>query len=46
VDWELFAAAVAGNETQELLVEAAAKWVNETPTNLPFGDLFDVITGE
>lgn len=44
-DWELFSAAVASASTRGLFVDAIARFVGETPTNLPLGDLYDVQTG-
>ncbi|KID76102.1 Glutaminase A [Metarhizium brunneum] len=45
VDWELFAAAVAKPETQNMFISKIARWINETPTWRAFTDLYDVNTG-
>lgn len=39
-DWEFFAAAVASPSVREEIVEAVAKWVNETATDRPLTDLY------
>lgn len=45
VDWELFAAAVAKPDTQNMFISKIARWINETPTWRAFTDLYDVNTG-
>lgn len=40
-DWEMFVAAVADQSTRDMFVRDIAKWVNETPTSLPFSDLYN-----
>ena len=45
-DWELFCAAIAGTGTQELFVQKVALYLNQTPENLAFGDLYDTVTGK
>jgi hypothetical protein len=45
-DWEMFAAAVAGKETQTQFFQRIAKWINETPTNGPLTDWQDAETGK
>lgn len=46
-DWEMFCAAVASDDgTRQLFVEKIATWLAQTVTNLPFGDLYDTISGE
>lgn len=45
-DWEMFTAAIASNETQQMFISKLANWINVTPTNVPFTDLYDAITGE
>lgn len=40
-DWEFFAAAVADRRTRTEILEASAKWVNETSTDRPMTDLHD-----
>ncbi|CAI6341238.1 unnamed protein product [Periconia digitata] len=44
-DWEVFCAAVASDETRDLLIAAYARWVAETPTGSPFTDLYNVNVG-
>lgn len=38
-DWEFFAMAVSARSVREPILEAVAKWVNETVTDRPFSDL-------
>ncbi|CAP61726.1 uncharacterized protein PODANS_4_2950 [Podospora anserina S mat+] len=45
-DWEMFAAAVAKNETKEMFIDKLAEWVGKTTTNRAMTDLFDSITGD
>ena len=45
-DWEMFTAAIASSSTQKMFISDLAKFVAETPTNLPFTDLYDAQTGE
>ena len=40
-DWEFFAAAVASRTVRAEIVEAVARWVNETSTDRPLTDLYD-----
>jgi hypothetical protein len=40
-DWEFFAAAVTSRSVREDIVEAVARWVNETATDRPLTDLYD-----
>jgi hypothetical protein len=44
-DWEMFAAAVASNDTKHMLIHKLANWIDTTPTNLPMTDLYDAQTG-
>lgn len=44
-DWEMFAAAVAGPGTRDMLVSKLAGWVGTTPTDRAMTDLFDSATG-
>lgn len=39
-DWEFQAAAVASRQTRTEILERVAKWLNETPTDRPFTDLY------
>ncbi|KAB8213432.1 hypothetical protein BDV33DRAFT_210208 [Aspergillus novoparasiticus] len=45
-DWELFAAAMASVETRDMFHKALVAWINETPTNHAFTDLYDTSTGD
>ena len=46
-DWEMFAAAIAGSsDAKGQLISALAKWINQTPTNLPYSDLYDTESGK
>ncbi|KAI2776133.1 DUF1793-domain-containing protein [Daldinia loculata] len=46
-DWEIWTAATCSPTTRRLFVNAIAYWLNETTTNLPFSDLYEVVgTGE
>lgn len=45
-DWEMFVAAVASTETRDMFVRELAQWINDTPTNLPVTDLYDVPSGD
>lgn len=45
-DWEMFTAAIASSSTQKMFISELAKFIAETPTNLPFTDLYDAQTGE
>ena len=45
-DWQMFAAAVASQSTRQQAIQKLAQWINETPTNTPFTDLFDTMTGD
>lgn len=44
-DWEMFAAAVASDETRDMFIQLLAKWVEETPTSRPFTDLYETDNG-
>jgi hypothetical protein len=45
-DWEMWTAAVASTSTQQMFISDLALWINETPTNRAFTDLYDAQTGE
>lgn len=45
-DWEIFCAAVASTSTQDLFVNDIANWINQTPTEMPFTDLYDAVSGD
>ena len=40
-DWEFFAAAVSSDSTRSEILQAHAKWLNETTTDRPMTDLYD-----
>jgi hypothetical protein len=44
-DWEMFCAAIAGQETREMFVGALARFIQETPSSAPVTDLFEVGDG-
>jgi hypothetical protein len=48
-DWEMFTASVSGSSsknTKEMLIAHLAKWINETPTNQPYTDLYNTDDAE
>ena len=48
-DWEMFTASVSGsgsNNTKQMLFSRLATWINQTPTNEPYTDLFDTDDGK
>ncbi|OTA98868.1 hypothetical protein M426DRAFT_42491, partial [Hypoxylon sp. CI-4A] len=46
-DWQIWTAATCSRTTRRLFVNSLAYWLNETSTNLPFSDLYEVVgTGE
>jgi len=45
-DWEMWTAAIASTSTQQMFISDLALWINETPTNRAFTDLYDAQTGE
>ncbi|KAI1773146.1 DUF1793-domain-containing protein [Hypoxylon cercidicola] len=42
-DWEIWTAATCSRTTRRLFINAVAYWLNETSTNLPFSDLYEVV---
>ncbi|KAI5238313.1 DUF1793-domain-containing protein [Aureobasidium subglaciale] len=42
-DWEMWTAATCAPETRRLFVNSLAYWLNNTSTNLAFGDLFETV---
>ncbi|KAI0206870.1 glutaminase GtaA [Astrocystis sublimbata] len=44
-DWQLWAAAIASEETRNDFISRIANWINVTPTNRAFSDLYDCVTG-
>lgn len=45
-DWEIYVASVASPDTKMEFINAIAKWVSETPTNLPLSDLYYAESGD
>jgi hypothetical protein len=45
-DWQMWTASIASKSTQTLFISLLAKWINETPTNRAFTDLYNTQTGE
>lgn len=45
-DWQLFCASVATKKTKDEFISVVANWLDKTPTNYPFTDLYDTITGK
>ncbi|KAH9841230.1 DUF1793-domain-containing protein [Teratosphaeria destructans] len=45
VDWQSFCASIASTSTNQQFTSVIAKWLNQTPTNLAFTDLYDTISG-
>jgi hypothetical protein len=42
----MWTAAIASPSTQSMFISLLAKWINETPTNRAFTDLYNTQTGE
>ncbi|KAK4164467.1 hypothetical protein QBC43DRAFT_352959 [Cladorrhinum sp. PSN259] len=45
-DWQMFAAAVAGPETQKMFIDKLAYWIGNTKSTRPMTDIFDAVTGD
>lgn len=46
IDWELWTATLAEKpEDFRMIVDAAAKWVNETPDRVPMSDWYETVNG-
>ncbi|KAF2212262.1 hypothetical protein CERZMDRAFT_112001 [Cercospora zeae-maydis SCOH1-5] len=45
-DWEIFCAAIAASDTKAQFTSTIAEWLDRTPTNHGFTDLYDTITGD
>lgn len=46
VDWETWCAAIAAPSTKEMFFDEIANWINVTPTNRAFTDLYDADSGD
>lgn len=46
VDWEMFCAAISSPSTRDMFIADVAKWINETPTQYGFEDLYIASTGK
>lgn len=46
LDWQAWVAAIASDSTQDLFYSRMASWINQTPTNHPLTDLYDVNTAD
>jgi hypothetical protein len=42
----MWTAAIASRSTKAMFVSLLAKWINETPTNRAFTDLYNTQTGK
>lgn len=45
-DWQLWAAAIASDETRDGFISRIANWIDTTPTNRAFTDLYDCVSGD
>lgn len=45
-DWEMFCAAIASQDTMNMVIGDLAKFINQSPTSAPVTDLYDPATGE
>jgi hypothetical protein len=45
-DWEMFTAATCSPETRDMFIHDLATWINETPTNKAYTDLYDTVEGK
>ncbi|GAB7355712.1 hypothetical protein MBLNU459_g6411t1 [Dothideomycetes sp. NU459] len=45
-DWETWCAAIAAPSTKQMFYSDIAEWINVTPTNRAFTDLYDAVTGD
>lgn len=43
---QIFCAAIASTSTKDEFTSVIAKWLNQTPTNFAFTDLYDTISGK
>ncbi|KAI2624087.1 glutaminase GtaA [Xylaria nigripes] len=44
-DWQMWAAAIASPQTRDDFISRMANWINTTPTNRGFTDLYDCLSG-
>lgn len=44
-DWMMWAAAIASKDTRDLFIQLLARFIDETPTNKAFTDLYDAANG-
>ncbi|KAH6664891.1 hypothetical protein B0J14DRAFT_238768 [Halenospora varia] len=44
-DWLMWTAAIASTSTKTMMINKLATWINETPTNRAFTDLYNTQTG-
>ncbi|KAI0505937.1 glutaminase GtaA [Xylaria bambusicola] len=45
-DWQMWAAAIAAEDTRDEFISHIATWINETPTSNAFADLYDCVSGD
>ncbi|PMD18325.1 DUF1793-domain-containing protein [Hyaloscypha hepaticicola] len=45
-DWQMWTAAIASRSTKAMFISLLANWINETPTNRAFTDLYNTQTGD
>ncbi|TVY48886.1 Glutaminase A [Lachnellula occidentalis] len=45
-DWEMWVAAIASPSTKKMFYSKLANWINNTPTNRAFTDLYNTQTGD
>ncbi|KAI0388618.1 glutaminase GtaA [Xylariaceae sp. FL0594] len=45
-DWQIWAASIAAPKTRDDIISRIANWINVTPTNRAFTDLYDCVTGD
>lgn len=45
-DWEMWCASIASTSTKEMFISKLASWINNTPTNRAFTDLYNTQTGD
>jgi hypothetical protein len=46
LDWQLWCAAIASDDTRDYFHSRIVKWINETPANAPLTDLYEVEGGD